>query len=248
MQITLEQFEQIVNPLFPTLLGISLSNYGEPLLHRSIVSLIEYAHRKNIAVSFPTNFSLKLSEKWMEQLVNSGLDSLLVSLDGATEETYNKFRVGGNFSLVLQNVKTISEIKRKLKLNRPYIIWKFVIFNHNKHEVSTVLQKYHEWGFDGYEFVKDKFAPELQEYMKAYTTSARGRQEGCFWPWHTMVIQWDGEVFPCCYPESFDIGNAIKENILKIWRSEQYNTLRLGLSAKKYIDKMHPVCNKCKSW
>lgn len=245
MQITLEQFKQIVNPLSPTLLGISLSNYGEPLLHRDIISLIEYAHRRNIAVSFPTNLSLKLSKDWMEELVNSGLDSFLVSLDGATEETYNKYRVGGNFSLILQNVKAISEIKRKLKLNHPYMIWKFVIFNHNQHEVSIVLQKYREWGFDSYEFVENKFDPELKESRKAYMTSARGRRKGCFWAWHTMVIQWDGEVSPCCSPKPFDIGNAIKEDVVKIWRSEQYNKLRLGLSAKKYIDKVHPVCRKC---
>lgn len=244
MQITLEQFKRIVDDLSPTLLGISLSDNGEPLLHTDIVSLIEYAHSKNIAVSFPTNLSVNLNETSIERLVKSGLDSIFVSLDGATKETYNKYRVGGNFSLVLQNVRSLSEAKQRFGLRRPRIIWKFIIFDHNKHEVDIVRQKYRELGFDDYEFVPD-IRDLSEESRKRYKASLRKKARGCFWLWHTMIIEWDGKVFPCCMKYNFDIGNAIEKGSKEIWRSEEYKLLRQGFSSKNNRSTMHPFCRKC---
>ncbi|KHD05571.2 hypothetical protein PN36_04360 [Candidatus Thiomargarita nelsonii] len=245
MQISLDDFKRIVEPLSHTLLGISLSNHGEPLLHKNIASLIEYAHSKHIAVSFPTNLSMKLDETSIEKLVKSGLDTLFVSLDGASEETYQEYRVGGNFSRVLQNVKALSEAKRRFGLKRPKIIWKFVVFNHNKHEVEVVRQKYRELGFDNYELAPDsRTDPKAKKAKKAYQASLLKKRKGCFWLWHTMIIQWDGRVYPCCRRgnQLFNIGNVIQENSKEVWYSEKYRVLRQGFSE---LDKMHPVCKKC---
>jgi radical SAM protein with 4Fe4S-binding SPASM domain len=241
--MSLEHFKRIVDPFSHTLLGISLSNSGEPLLHNDIASLIEYAHRKNIAVSFPTNLSVRLDDASIERLVKSGLDSLNVSLDGNTKETYEKYRIGGDFSLVIKNVKSISDTKRKFGLKRPRVIWKFIVLDHNKHEIGLLSKRYRELGFDGYEIVQDYRDAVVEEAKQALSAKLRKTRQGCFWLWHTMIVGWDGEVFPCCKLEHFNIGNAIHRNSKEIWRSEAYKALRQGFSSD--VNKIHPICREC---
>jgi radical SAM protein with 4Fe4S-binding SPASM domain len=241
--MSLEDFKRIVDPLSHTLLGISLSNFGEPLLHKDISSLIEYAHRKNIAVSFPTNLSVKLDDTSIERLVRSGLDSLNVSLDGNTKETYEQYRIGGDFSLVLKNVKSIADTKRKFGLKRPRVIWKFIVFDHNKHETGMLRKRYRELGFDDYELVQDYRDGAVKKVNQALNANLRKTRQGCFWLWHTMIIGWNGEVFPCCRPDYFDIGNAIHRNSKEIWRSDAYKALRQGFSSN--VSKIHPICREC---
>ncbi len=243
MQITLDQFAKIVDPLSDTLLGISLSNHGEPLLHKNISSLIKYAHNKNIAVSFPTNMSVKLNTNAIEDLVQSGLDSVLVSLDGASQETYSKYRVGGNFSLILKNVSLLAKARRRFGLKRPKLIWKFVVFDHNRHELDYVRKRYRELGFDSYSLVRDRSAKSKKSALRAHKTHLQKTREGCFWLWNTTIIRWDGEVFPCCKHNKFDLGNAIAENVLDIWRSKAYTSLRQGF--KRPEKEMHQICRKC---
>jgi radical SAM protein with 4Fe4S-binding SPASM domain len=244
MQIGLDDFKRIVAPLSPFLLGISLSKNGEPMLHKNISSLIEYAHKKNIAVSFPTNLSMPLNQSLIDELVKSGLDSMFVSLDGATEETYSKYRVGGNFERVLSNVRSIADAKQKYGVKRPKIIWKFIVFDHNKHELGKVKKLYKKLGFDDYELVQDLRSSKSKANRQKYNQHMRRSSKGCFWLWHTIIIGWDGEVFPCCINRSFSLGNAIKNDVRSIWRSEEYRVLRQGFSGKDN-PAMNAICRKC---
>jgi MoaA/NifB/PqqE/SkfB family radical SAM enzyme len=84
-------------------LGVSLSLRGEPLLGKDLPAIIEHAHSRNIAVSFPTNLSVKLGGEKLERLVRSGVDAIYVSVDGACEETYRRYRVGGDAIADLRN-------------------------------------------------------------------------------------------------------------------------------------------------
>ncbi len=88
-QLKFNDFKKIVDPLSDTLLGISLSNYGEPLWCEDLTKMIEYANNKNVGTMFPTNLSVPLSDDKAEKLVRSGLDMIMVSLNGATQETYD---------------------------------------------------------------------------------------------------------------------------------------------------------------
>lgn len=246
MQISLDEYKRIVDPLSRGLLGISLSVVGEPLLYKNISSLIEYAHNKKIAVSFPTNLSLKLDEASIDKLVKSRLDSLLVSLDGASEESYSKYRVGGNFELVLRNVRAIADAKQKYGFKRPKITWKFVIFDHNKHELDIVRKRHKEYGFDDFEFVPDAYSDESKENAQRYNEDMRKSGKGCYWLWHAMIIRWDGEIYPCCrISEPFHLGNAIQDNVREIWRSKKYRALRKGFSGKGHQPDMNYICRYC---
>lgn len=247
MHLTLQHLKKIIDPISDTLLGVSLSLSGEPMLNKDIISFIEYIHNKNIAVSFPTNFSIKLNGEQIERLANSGLDSIMVSLDGASEEAYSIYRVGGRFNLILKNVRLLSEAKEKYGLKRPKIIWKFVIFDHNRHEIEIVKKQYKSLGFDSYELGFDFRSGLIKRTSKSYKKNMVNNKKPCYWLWHTMIIKWDGSVLPCCKVshDKFNIGNAVRDDIVKIWRNNRYKALRNGFSKKNYGKSMHPICKRC---
>jgi radical SAM protein with 4Fe4S-binding SPASM domain len=177
-----------------------------------------------------------MSAKAVKELVTSGVDTLAVSLDGASDETYSKYRIGGKFDLVKSNVRRLQDTKTRLGSKRPRLIWKFVIFQHNKHEVDEVRRTYKDLGFDAYEMVQDNRGPSSREVKR------KQKRKTCFWLWHTMVIDWDGSVAPCCVYYDFGLGNAIESNTSYLWTSPQYVSLREGL---RDHSKIHPKCRTC---
>jgi len=244
--LRVEEFKRLIDPIANAVLGISLSLRGEPLLGRELLGITEYAHSKNIAVSFPSNLSVKLSEQRVARLVKSGVDAIYVSLDGATEETYRQYRRGGDFHLVIRNVEAIAKMKLRVRRSRPRLIWKFVIFEHNKHEVSDVQSRYRGLGFDAYELVEDYTGESAQRRLSNLNTNLVGKRKGCYWAWHTATVRADGTVGPCCrgHTHDFSMGDTRKENFLDIWRGDTYAKLRGGFDTMQPSD-LHPVCAQC---
>jgi len=246
MHMDINTFKAIVDPLADRLLGVSLSLRGEPLLGKDLIEMIKYTHSKSIAVSFPTNFSLNLRDKQIEELVLSGLDSIYVSLDGATRDTYGRYRVGGNFDLVLKNVKRLSTAKRKYGLKRPNIIWKFIIFDHNRHEKDTVKKIYKELGFDSYELQANGQGKSESARKRAYLKKIKEKKIGCYWAWNSAVVRADGEVMACCQRihSDFQLGNVFEQNLTEIWKSGRFSSLRKGFETMSDAD-LHEVCARC---
>jgi radical SAM protein with 4Fe4S-binding SPASM domain len=244
--LTVEQFESIVDSVGHSVLGMSLSLRGEPLLNKDLPKWISYANSQGIATMFPTNLSLQLKPRYLERLVASGLDAIFVSLDGASRESYEEYRVGGDFQLVLDNVKRIVEEKKKREQIRPMVIWKFVVFDHNKHEVSTVRKIYRSFGFDGYELVLDYGSRNFKSARKEYRRKNRDDKRNCYWAWHTTTVRCDGEVTPCCrhLKHDFHLGNVRQSRLSDIWRGAQYCRLRSGFRSMD-ASSMHPVCAQC---
>lgn len=238
-----EGLVKIVEPLKKQLVWISLSHRGEPFMNPNLLELIEYIHENNIAVSFPTNFSVKLNDSKIEKLVKSGLDRIIVSLDGASQETNEKYRVGSNFELITSNVRFLADLKKKFGLSRPKIVWKFIIFDHNKHEINYVKENYKLLGFDSYEFVYNSSGNTAIE--KREKEHSKRIKKNCYWLWQIMVIQSDGQVNPCCNGKNFNIGNAFESNILQLWNNQTYHNLRNGFKKGNFPNKLHNFCKEC---
>lgn len=244
-QLRLEEFKKIIDPIAPAVLGVSLSLRGEPLLGKDLLAIIEYGHSRNIAISFPTNLSVKLGDEKLVRLVKSGVDAIYVSLDGACEETYREYRVGGDFHCVLRNVKAIARVKARLRCKRPRLIWKFVVFDHNRHEIPAVQTKFRDLGFDSCEFVEDYDGQIARSALDRHNAALVQQRKGCFWAWHTATVRADGVVIPCCLGHhNFGLGNARSENFRNIWRGEPYAQLRRGFRTMLPSD-LHPICSRC---
>jgi organic radical activating enzyme len=245
MNLTLERFKQIIDPVASTTLGVSLSFRGEPMLNRDLPKIIAYAHRKRIGTSYPTNLSVPLNQKKAEEYVLSGLDTLYISLDGTSKETYDRYRIGGSFETVLANTKLLAETKRRLRTNRPRLIWKMVIFDYNQHELPIQESTYRELGFDGFEHVLDNQGKEFTEMRKRNNRRMIESKSCCIWLWSAMIITSLGNVFPCCANENMDLGNAATVGIPQIWRGTAYRALRSAFATKSYGKGMNPQCRAC---
>jgi MoaA/NifB/PqqE/SkfB family radical SAM enzyme len=247
MHLTVERFGQIIDPIAQDLIGVSLSLLGEPLLNRELPEIVDYAHRRRVCTSFPTNMSVPLSAAQAEAFVNAGLDLMQVSLDGASEETYLKYRIGGRFPLVLENVRTMAEAKRRLGAARPILVWKMVIFPHNKHEVEVVKRTYSTLGFDRCEFVLDYCGDASLKQHSTWQNSMVTNREPCYWAWNTAIVGWDGTVSPCCKDgmSRIFLGNAAEHGLKAVWQDEPYAALRRGFRRDHYGESMNPVCRRC---
>jgi hypothetical protein len=191
-------------------------NWGEPLLHKQTPELISYAKKKEISIMLSSNLSIKLTDDYIERLVKSGLDTMIVSLDGVTDETYTKYRRNGNLALVRENVMRIHQAKQRLGSKTPEVIWQFLVFRHNEHEIDMARAQYKLWGADtlsisGAEMPLDEYRdglepstiPEYNIYHPDHPTfraaeSSMKSSRACSWLYGTFVMNPNGKVSPCC--------------------------------------------------
>lgn len=261
--MSFETFKKVVDEIGQYLLQIDLYNWGEPLLNREIFKMVEYANSKRIRTRISTNL-INLSEDDTESMIKSGLDEIIVSIDGASEETYKVYKVGGSFSKVIQNIKLIQKKKEELRAKNPEVVWQFLIMKQNEcelKEAESLAKKLKvrfrkiptraDMGIEVFlsdeEKIKrfsDWFPSEKFSRYDIKKKRRKIRPRSCFFLWTYIVVNWDGSVSPCCsiYPKKYDFGD-IKEGVLKVWNNEKYKMAR-EIVRKKIIDE-RVVCSFC---
>jgi MoaA/NifB/PqqE/SkfB family radical SAM enzyme len=130
----------------PTAIGIDFFNYGEPLLNLKTPKYISQAKRLLLRTSVSTSLSIPRFDP--EAYVESGLDFMILSIDGATQSVYERFRRKGNLELVLENVRKLVEARRRLRRCLPLLSWNFLAFEHNAHEIPQARQLARKIGVD----------------------------------------------------------------------------------------------------
>jgi MoaA/NifB/PqqE/SkfB family radical SAM enzyme len=140
-----ELFDALIEELGENLFLIDFHSWGEPLLNEHTPSFIKKAKTYDIETSMHTNLSLKLSDQRIEEILTSGLDNLITSVDGFSQEAYEKFRVGGDIELVKDNLVRAAKIRDKLGLSTA-IVYKYLVFSWNEDEVSAAQQFCEEHG------------------------------------------------------------------------------------------------------
>jgi len=135
-------FKKIIDEIGEYVISVNFSNWGEPLLNRHLPEMIEYCKKVKYIpfVKFDTNLNVVLTKNTARRLLLSGLDLLSVSIDGVTQETYEKYRRGGDLRKVFDNLKLLIDERQKLGLEKPYIIWQFLVFKHNLHEIEEAIK------------------------------------------------------------------------------------------------------------
>lgn len=240
-----EQLDELLSQVDRHSLGVNLSYRGEAMTHPRILDLIRVVKKHRMAAFFPTNLAIEREPSFFEELVDSGLDSLSVSLDGASKETYKRYRRGGNFDLVLRNVATIAAIKKKKGTKQPHLRWKFICFDHNRHELPKVAKDYRALGFDSFEINHDRGAAAHVAGRRRRNSRILSGKQRCFHPWTTMVIQWDGAAHPCFNEEvHFELGNVHESGFGGTWNGAAYQALRRGHAAA-VGDATHAACVTC---
>lgn len=219
--------------------SIKLNFRGEPLLHPKLPKMVKYAKDKGILeVQFNTN-GLSLTEKKSEELIKAGLDRIIFSVDGATKKTYEKIRTGSNFETVVNNIKTLIEIRNNMGLKRPCVRVQMVKMKENEHEVEQFIKMWIDVA--NYVAVTTKREP----FIKGAKRTMPLEHFPCPQIWQRIVVWWDGEVFMCCgdWHGEYILGNAKNTSLYELWHSEKYNRAR-KLHAREKFNEI-PVCARC---
>ena len=253
-------FKKIIDDISDYIIHLRLWNWGEPLLNKDLFKMISYAKQKNIFVNISTNSNF-LDKDISKKLIDSCLDELIISLDGASEETYKKYRKEGDFKKVIDSIKFIRDEKIRLNKKSPYIILQFVIMKHNEHEIDKIKKLAKEINVDELVFktvgVMDyfskedikKYLPDKEKYSRYFKKDnelilKRKIKNWCDFLWEEIIVNWDGEVVPCCFDMNnyHVLGDAYKQNIKVIWNNqENINFRKKILQNKKDI----PLCKEC---
>lgn len=241
--LPLDGLKLVVDSLSDALMGINLCLTGEPLLNPRLVEIIGYCSEKNVGTVFPTNLSMKLSQNEIENIVSSGLDHLVVSIDGTTQEVYEKYRKGGNLDLVLKNAAAIIARKKEVGSNRPLMEFKFILFDHNREQRDEASRLSRVMGFDMFSVILDHGSPARAATLDRARARNLATRRACFWPWSSTVICWDGTVWPCCW-NSCAMGNAFETPFPIIWNGYKYERLRSFFRTYD-TDEYSETCAKC---
>lgn len=256
MMIELELFQKVIDEVGKHLFMAIMYHRGEAFFNKDLFAMIEYLQRYNVGSTVSSNFSLNFTDHDFKNMVSSGLNHLLLSIDGTTQDVYREYRKGGNLELVKHNVRELVSFRNKMNSKNPVIEQQFIIFPHNAHQIKEVEEFARSLGIDRVSFVGD-MAIEHDIYLGAdkknkQTTKAFMPKKYlplCDWPWFAGVIKWNGEVLPCCdydwKTESSDFGNAYHESFIDIWNSPRYIALRNSLANMMKNDTLDPYCIKC---
>lgn len=232
-------FKRFIDEVGDYLLLIVLWNWGEPFLNPDIFRMIRYAKSKNIIMHSSTNGNVIFDEARAEELVDSGLDTLVFGVDGATEETYRKYRKGGSLGNVIESIRTIVKVKDKVNSKKPFLNLRFVIMKHNEKEIPLIKQLAGDLGVDFLSFktvdmpaargddLDSSFAPGNPGYRRYEYDQAHkrvGRPFSCMRPWKRITMDALGEIIPCeyDYKDMHSFGNAGKRSFLReVWKGKK---------------------------
>ncbi len=251
-------FQKTIDEISKDLIYLTFYFQGEPYLHKNFLEMVSYARGKKIYTATSTNAHY-LTETMAKKTIESGLDRLIISIDGTTQETYQSYRVGGQLDKVMEGAKNIVKWKKQLRANTPYIIFQFLVVKPNEHQIDELKVLAREIGVDEvilktaqvYDYKNgNELIPENEQYSRYKknsdgTYSIKNNLENSCWKlWHSCVITWDGKVVPCCFDKDaqHQLGNLQTHTFDQIWNNDLYKDFRAKLvKGRKEID----ICTNC---
>lgn len=251
-------YEQLIDEVKETLVYLTFYFQGEPYLHPRFLEMVSYARQSKIYTATSTNAHF-LDDAQAKKTVESGLNRLIISLDGTSQESYAAYRVGGNLQKVLEGTKRVIYWKKKLKSDTPYLVFQFLVVRPNEHEIGSAKQLAKQIGVDQIVFKTaqiynyeqgSQLIPENSKYSR-YELAESGKWQiknkwlnHCWKMWHSCVVTWDGKVVPCCFDKdaSHAMGTVFQKPFPEIWNSNTYQEFRKSLlSSRSEIE----MCKNC---
>jgi len=240
--MTLEVFNKILDKIAPYLIYLTLYFQGEPLLNPGFTEMVQMARKRRIFVATSTNGHY-LNDRNVDGIIKSGLNHLIISMDGTDQQTYEKYRVKGELQTLTDGIRRLVEAKRALNSDLPVIELQFLVMRHNEHQIPQMREFAKQAGVDKLSFktaqvynfdTESTIIPTLKSKSRYRQTSdgkwvmAKKIRNRCHRIWSSLVITWDGRVVPCCYDKDADhqAGNLLDEPLSEIWKNQHYTAFR----------------------
>lgn len=247
-----EEAKKIIDEVGDYLYMIQLYTWGEPLLNKDIYDIIKYAKSKNIYTMLSTNATAMNSTN-NQKLIDAGLNYIMVAIDGGSNETYQKYRIGGNYDEVFDNLKSLIQTRINNKTVLPFIEWQFIVFSHNEHEVENTQNLAYRIGVNKFTplpaYVEDEsFRPKSDKYRVDMLNPERLKD--CDRPWTHLNIRADGGVASCCYEffKEDDFGNAIETPFKEVWNNDFFQQSRRMITQRTKnlsLEDGDIICKNC---
>ncbi|MEM7102037.1 MAG: radical SAM protein [Bacteroidota bacterium] len=258
-------FRKTIDELYRDLLYLIFYFQGEPYINPKFLDMVKYARDKGIYTITSTNGHF-LTDENAKKTIESGLDRLIISVDGTTQEVYENYRKAGKLETVLEGARNMVKWKRQLKSKTPHLIFQFLVVKPNEHQIPEIYRLAEEIGIDevklktaqvyDYENGND-LIPTIKKYARYYE-----KEDGswgvknkllnhCWKLWHSCVITWDGKVVPCCFDKDAQhrLGDLRQTNFRTLWQSDAYNQFRRQLlKGRDQIDICTNCTEGCKVW
>ncbi len=248
-------FKKVIDEIHKTAFMVVLWNQGEPYLNQDFNKMVKYASDHGLFTLVSTNGNIDFQA---DDIINSGLDSMIISLDGTTQETYNKYRINGKLIKVLENVKNLVEAKQRLNRRNPLLRWQFLVMKHNEHELNEIKKLATDLGVDNLELKSVQiYAPDdIKNFLPDNPRYRRYKVQGddfelkfgiknrCRRIWTNAVVNWNGDVAICCFDKNGEhkIGNVQEHSLKQLWKGTAINKIRQQILTDR---KSIPICRNC---
>lgn len=257
-KLDLDLHQKMLNQVSKSVFYINYYFQGEPFLHPQFLELIRQAKKHKIYTATSTNAHF-IDQKKAEEIIDSGLDRLIISIDGLTQETYENYRVHGNLAKVIDATKLLIASKKEKQSATPHLIFQFLAVKPNEHEIPAVFTLGKEMGIDEvriktaqlYDYKNgNSLMPENENYSR-YKLKSDGTYKlkfktgnHCWRMWSGSVLTWDGKVVPCCFDKDAQhvLGSLENSDFSSIWNNKKYRNFRQAvLTGRNQID----ICQNC---
>ena len=251
----IDLFKKVMKELSPFLFNVNLYFQGEPMLHPLFFSFIGNSKKANTVVSTNGHF---LSEENSERIIKSGLNKLIISIDGVDQETYSLYRINGSFEKVTDGLRNITEAKRKYNSSLNIEI-QFLVNSFNENQIPLIRQMarstHTKLSLKSMQFINDA---DIGTWLPSGRKFRRYREKEGSWViksrmpdrcarlWFNPVITWDGKVIPCCFDKDAEyvMGDLNQDSFCEIWNGPKYRIFRKSiLSGRQMIE----ICRNCTS-
>jgi len=257
-KMTVDVFHRIIQQVHEYSSVLTLFFQGEPFLNSNIFEMIRYAKEKRMFTIISTNGHF-LSENHCREIIKSGLDKLIISLDGLQQETYASYRVGGEVQKVKEGIQRLVQMKKTMRVHYPLIEVQMLLLRTNEQEVGAMQQFARATGVDKvafktaqfYDFkygndlmpINEKYARYKKQLDGTYVLKKKV-QNRCYRMWSSCVFTWDGKVVPCCFDKdaNYMYGDIMRERFKNIWFGS------MSIDFKKRVlknRKQYPMCSNC---
>jgi radical SAM protein with 4Fe4S-binding SPASM domain len=234
-------FTKTIDELSQSLFSVTLYFQGEPYLHPEFHAMVSYCHKKGLFTYTSSNAQLITSEV-AKKTVESGLDKIVISVDGLTQEVYEKYRQGGSLQKVIEAIRYLAYWKKELKSATPVVEAQFIVMKHNEFQVNNVKNTVLSWGADRVAFKSaqidferiEQLVPsqtKFSRYVKAENGGwmlKKKLKNRCWRQWVSAVVAVNGDVLPCCFDKNGEhvFGNIAEKSFFEIWNGGKANNFR----------------------
>lgn len=256
-QFDMNIYYKLIDELAPSLHMVNLYFQGEPLFSENFCKMVSYAKQHKLYTQTSTNGQL-VTSALAKNIVLSGLEKIIVSIDGATQETYKQYRKNGILQTAINSVRLISLWKKRLQSKTPLIEIQCLRLKSNEQDWEKLKHLYKQWGGDQLVFKSAQFYNYengnplmLQNKYCRYIKQKDGKYKlryklhnHCMRLWSGAVIDAHANVLPCCFDKyaQYKFGNISNKLFYSCWHSYAANNFRIKILRKRLeID----ICTNC---